>query len=284
MDEWNKWSNQKVFNKKWKKDDNEGYIIDPDSNFEVRSNKFVYNFASENIVIYDPEDDSSDSDSDSDDELKTGEVKVITTKLPNYENRPFTPYTDLQLLQANTGISYPFADRLVEYLLENVISQLDTIDDNVVRAQKVMALNNNTFEVEGSWEPKMRFIIYDYMHSTHPDCPLTGFNQEVLQDSLGYIDKDVEKNYTAWKTEYVLNQKGEKIALPGQYQPLNKVLTDNDTRVLQDVKEKTLMETHIPEAGEEMIPVYKTVNKPLATIANVDIYDTIYLDSKGGTN
>ena len=269
--------NQKIFNKKYILDDQAGYIIDDKSNFEVRSNKFIFNFATKNTVVED--DDSSDSDSDEADDPKS-----ITTTLPDYSERPFVPYTDLQLLQANTGISYPFADRLVEYLLDNVISHTDEISDNIVRAQKVMELNGNSFTYEGAWEPKMKIIIYDYMHSTHPDCPLTGFSQEVLQDSLGYVDKDVEKNYTAWKTEYVYDNKGKPVALQGQYQPLNKVLTEEELEILQDIKAKSLIETHEPEEGEELIPIYKTVNKPLATIANVDIYDEIYLDSKVGGN
>jgi len=58
------------------------------------------------------------------------------------ESRFFEPITNLQLLQLNTGISYPFADRLMEYLTGNVIDKLDTIPDNIIRTQKILHNNN----------------------------------------------------------------------------------------------------------------------------------------------
>lgn len=55
------------------------------------------------------------------------------------EEREFKPITWLSLLGCNTGISYPFADRLIEYLSENAITGLDPISDNITRAQTVVS-------------------------------------------------------------------------------------------------------------------------------------------------
>lgn len=44
--------------------------------------------------------------------------------------------TKLSLLTVNNNISYPFADRLVEYLLNNVIASKETIEYNILRLQE----------------------------------------------------------------------------------------------------------------------------------------------------
>jgi hypothetical protein len=51
--------------------------------------------------------------------------------------------TPLQLLRTNTGTSYPFADRLIEYLVGNVVTPLDDISDNISRAKSIVKANCN---------------------------------------------------------------------------------------------------------------------------------------------
>lgn len=128
----------------------------------------------------------------------------------------FYPISKLQLLEFNTGESYPFADRLVEYLSGSTITSLDSIHDNIRRAQRVMKQNNHYFRIEGLWEDKMQKIIYDYIVNSGPveapakDAPLIdkrqGYhyrlghsNKSTLYDVLGYVDRDAEKWYASWK-------------------------------------------------------------------------------------
>jgi hypothetical protein len=132
----------------------------------------------------------------------------------------FKPISKLQLLSFNTGESYPFADRLIEYLSNSAITPIDEIPDNIERAQKVMEQNHHYFKIPGLWEEKMQKIIYDYLMSTGPiqadktsdkvklidqrhgyHFKLGHKSKSNLYDVLGYIDKDAEKWYASWKKD-----------------------------------------------------------------------------------
>ena len=130
----------------------------------------------------------------------------------------FNPISKLQLLALNTGESYPFADRLVEYLSGSAITPIDKITDNIKRAQEVMSQNRYYFKIDGLWENKMQKILYDYMINSGPiDTVKTadgkvmlidkrkGYHprlghtsKSMLYDVLGYVDKDAEKWYASW--------------------------------------------------------------------------------------
>lgn len=120
----------------------------------------------------------------------------------------FRPITPLQLLRINSGKSHPFADRLIEYLTDNAITDDDEIADDIKRVQKVMSyaltespagnLIGVTFEADGIWESKMRPILYDAMQ-------IDRYNgNDKNHDILGYVDKDVETYYHAveWKDNH----------------------------------------------------------------------------------
>ena len=138
----------------------------------------------------------------------------------NLNRDSFKPISKLQLLTLNTGESYPFADRLVEYLSNSAITPIDEIPDNIKRVQKVMEQNKHYFKINGLWEDKMQKIIYDYImnagpieikegklrdrHSGHNPKyhgyqPKLGHNSKSnLYDVLGYVDRDAEKWYASW--------------------------------------------------------------------------------------
>ena len=108
--------------------------------------------------------------------------------------------TPLQLLKFNTGKSYPFADRLVEYLLGNAITPLDEITDNIKRVQTIALKNGQVNKADGIWTDKLQKILYSFMNSEE----LTQSNKkETNHDILGYTDKDVENAYYAKMTNGV---------------------------------------------------------------------------------
>ena len=108
--------------------------------------------------------------------------------------------TPLQLLKFNTGKSYPFADRLVEYLLGNAITPLDEIADNIKRVQTIALKNGQVNKADGIWTDKLQKILYSFMSSEE----LAQSNKkETNHDILGYVDKDVENAYYAKMTNGV---------------------------------------------------------------------------------
>lgn len=199
---------------------------------------------------------------------------TTTTELPDVEDRPFRPISPLQLLMFNTKESYPFSTRLLEYLSGNVITEWDDIADNIRRTQKVMKLNNKTFAVPGAWEGKMRNILYDYMMNGKPSGEQ--FTYDINHDTLGYVDKDVEKFYTAWSLEFCRDSNGDKIPLTeyvnGQWIPVYgiepKLLTEQEKKLLTDNR-KFLLTTR--DMGT--VPLYEQVYVPIGSIGTINIYD-----------
>ena len=103
-----------------------------------------------------------------------------------YINRP-------QLLSMSTTTIYPFADRLVEYLVENPITELDTIRDDIVRVQKTYVSSKfketygyslDTIDHYGVWSENLRQLTYRLAVDTNI------INSKF--DVIGYIDKDME--------------------------------------------------------------------------------------------
>ena len=114
----------------------------------------------------------------------------------NFKNIPqLNLISPLQLLYLNTGEQHPFADRLIEYLIGNAITNSETeIYDNILRAQKALesnyGANGYTRGLPGVWNNEMRILFYEYMMANTVTKDF-----RINHDILGYVDKDVEKFY-----------------------------------------------------------------------------------------
>lgn len=87
--------------------------------------------------------------------------------------------------------NYPIADRLIEYLLGNVITELDPISKNIVDAKKKLAYRYLGYSqaqiknTDASFNIMDRFKLLDAVSSNK-------YSKINDQDLLGYVDKDVE--------------------------------------------------------------------------------------------
>lgn len=103
-----------------------------------------------------------------------------------YRNKPSnvigsTPFTYPSLLIMNTRKQFAFSDRLIEYLLSNVINSSDAISENITRVQNYIGYTSG---ITGVWDDNMRSIIFEKANlSNHYDVS-------------GYVDKNVEKELT----------------------------------------------------------------------------------------
>lgn len=106
--------------------------------------------------------------------------------------------SNLSLLYINDHNSYAFSNRLLEYLLLNVIDSADDIDGNIERIQNYAKsltnkkLNNaDTYKMpmtKGVWSKSLRNYLY-----------LLAMNSSYLSNKLdinGFVDKDVEQIIT----------------------------------------------------------------------------------------
>lgn len=87
-------------------------------------------------------------------------------------------YSKNSLLYINDGEVRPFADRLVEYLLGNAITNLDYISENIRRIQDEVYLGNKFKGYYGIWDQNLKRKIYDNF-----------FNKDITKGSNRYSNK-----------------------------------------------------------------------------------------------
>lgn len=99
----------------------------------------------------------------------------------------YTYVTKLQLLQMNSNVSIPFADRLVEYLFKNVVNSSDDIGENIKRVQDILIDNNSLLTINkyGEWSDDIRKALFANEISL-------GLIHKTF-DSIGYYDRDLEE-------------------------------------------------------------------------------------------
>lgn len=105
----------------------------------------------------------------------------------------------LSLTSLNNKQIYAFSNRLIEYLLGNVITNMDTIDNNVKRVEEYLqeqtrlgnentpGKHNITKNHYGMWNNELRKKLFEFYE-----------NKDILKayDITGYVDKDIEKELT----------------------------------------------------------------------------------------
>lgn len=89
--------------------------------------------------------------------------------------------SDLSLLSMNDGEIHPYSNRLIEYLLENVITHRDTITNDIDRVQESLHMYDYPTDI---WDNIVRNNIYQ-------KYKISDSIQQI--DLNGFVDRDVEE-------------------------------------------------------------------------------------------
>lgn len=107
----------------------------------------------------------------------------VTTSYPHTGS-----FINLSLLKVDNGVSYAYSGRLIEYLLQHVICEFDTISDNIERVQKQL-INLNIKQNDYK-------LFEDYEESIIRGVSTQGIWDNDLQSKLNiYIHYLLDKGY-----------------------------------------------------------------------------------------
>ena len=102
--------------------------------------------------------------------------------------------SNLQLLTFNTGNIVAFSDKLIEYLLLNVITPYDTVAENIVKIQRYSGIKNVS---RGIFNKKLRAsIFFQYFGIETGELFINNKEEYSDIDVNGMIDKNIEKYIT----------------------------------------------------------------------------------------
>lgn len=123
------------------------------------------------------------------DENKHFNIECLCDDSMEYPSKDFLDrilLSNLSLIQLDDNTRYPFADRLVEYLLWNVIDENEEIGENVNKVQDKLNVNtdNNVNHVKGVFDDYLRALAFNSFKNS---------NKFTNIDINGNIDKDIEK-------------------------------------------------------------------------------------------
>ena len=109
---------------------------------------------------------------------------AVIKALDSIEKDKSTSYlfTFPSLLKLNTQKSYAFSDRLIEYLVHNVITGQDELSGNVIAVNNRFGIFNNQNVPEPEWSKTTQLRVFLDMVNKNID------------DINGYIDKDTEES------------------------------------------------------------------------------------------
>ncbi len=114
---------------------------------------------------------------------------VPSREIVNFELTKIKPthhYSIPQLLYINSQISYPIADRLMEYLVGNVITPDDEIGNNIKKVRRIYSDKDERFS--SIYDYKLREHIYNIEYNSNI---FSRINCSKF-DLIGYVDKDTE--------------------------------------------------------------------------------------------
>lgn len=105
-------------------------------------------------------------------------------------------YRNLSLLSMNTEVSYAFSDRLIEYLVNNVVTPLDIFPGNVARFQYNLSLVDTRYDslaelgmiCFGVWDKHIRDAVLRVLDENTEDY--------YLVDQDGYMNKQLEEFFS----------------------------------------------------------------------------------------
>lgn len=118
-----------------------------------------------------------------------GDYSCVAEKIANLSDMSDKEITDAklisvnpQLIQINTKSVYAFSDRLIEFLLNNVITPIDDIEKNIVRMHKYSQFLHPDKNSESIFTEKDRVLLYKKYSETGNS----------MNDITGFVDKSVE--------------------------------------------------------------------------------------------
>lgn len=106
--------------------------------------------------------------------------------------RTYSLQPALSLLRVSSGESYAFADRLVEYLLNNVITSQDISSSNIARIQEALVQLDETYRTQFASRRSSSGVWDDFMTEAILRLIDTHRDEFSLEDQDGNVNKDVE--------------------------------------------------------------------------------------------